>query len=121
MSQTEVTRKIYQKSLVRGDWCGLCSQLRASDIHKVGSVRGRKPFCPFNSCPSKEEGRGISGTATIRDSHSNPKCKYCDRPCQLRCDFIIKAYRSCQISSTPFTGELSYIIFQSFLPMLFSP
>lgn len=57
----------------------------------------------------------------LRDSHSDPEYKYCDRLCHLRCDFIIKACRFCQISSTPFTRELSYIIFQTFLSLLFSP
>lgn len=63
------------KFTVRGDWSVLCSQLRASDIHKVGSISGRELFCPFNSWSSVGEGRGILGTVTTGDSHPDPEHK----------------------------------------------
>lgn len=89
-------------------WCVHGSQLRSSDIHKLGSISGGKPFSPLTSWSSKEGGRGTSFTGTITDHHTTSKDKYCDRLCHLRCDFIIKAYRLCWISSTPFTNEPSY-------------
>ena len=96
------------KTTAKCDWCAHCSQLRASDICKLGSISGGKPFSPLTIWSSKEVGRGISFTGTITDYHTTSKYKYCDRLCHLRADFIIKAYSLCQISSTPFTNELSY-------------